>query len=693
MTPYPVRWPAALLCCALLGTSVGWVWSAEKMAPLGVPGVQVPMTQLTPEATFELGDDPDWMAVGEDAVWISVSRQHAVYRIDAATNKIAAKVALPGAPDSGLAIGFGSVWVPLPGEGKTPGALARVDVATNKVVATIPVSPADAEGGITTSGDSVWLAIDGGRTLARIDPATNTIRQKIALPAGSFNPLYTDGVVWVSGFAANVLTAIDAVSGEVLATIPVGPGPRFLTSGAGSVWTLNQGDGSVTRVDMKTRRAVAMIPAGIPGHGGEICFGAGGVWATAIGVPLTAIDPATNAVARQWTGEGGDAVRFGLGTLWLTDIKHGRLWRLPFPPALAEAGPSVETRVLPRSRADRLYQLTIGLPPSFRTHPEKKYPVIFVTDGYWGFPTVRGVVGGLNYGRHLPEAIVVGLGYAGENLDFAQLRGDDLVPQEGMGIFSGGGHAEKFLQLIETQAIPLLEKEFRADPKHRYIVGSSAGGLFALYALFAKPELFHGYVADSPSVGLLWNLEREFAAAGRTTSARVFISVAENEWTGYRQEIQAFHWRMATHGEVKGGLKFRRIDGVRHSVGTGESFMQGLLFVAESIAPEHGAQTDMMTDAQGRPRFVAVFWPAASGTSATLTPAQAEVWAAHEAFLKRLAAEKRIEFGSMTPPDLSGHDSEMAFFATDRAAAEALVRDDPAVKSGLLEYELIEMEE
>ncbi len=221
--------------------------------------------------------------------------------------------------------------VPLEGEKETPATLARVDAATNRIITFLAAGPADSEGGITTSDDSVWLITDQAGTLSRIDPATNTVRQKISVPAGSFNPLYADGIVWVTGNASNELTAVDAKSGEVLGSIPVGPKPRFLTAGAGSIWTLNQGDGSVTRVDMKTRRVIATIVAGIPGGGGEICFGAGAVWATVIDIPLTRIDATSNAVTRQWTGVGGDAVRVGHGSIWLTDIKHGLLWREPVP--------------------------------------------------------------------------------------------------------------------------------------------------------------------------------------------------------------------------------------------------------------------------------------------------------------------------------------------------------------------------
>ena len=38
-----------------------------------------------------------------------------------------------------------------------------------------------------------------------------------------------------------------------------GLSPRFLAVGEGSVWTLNQGDGSISRVDLKTNKVVATI--------------------------------------------------------------------------------------------------------------------------------------------------------------------------------------------------------------------------------------------------------------------------------------------------------------------------------------------------------------------------------------------------------------------------------------------------
>jgi virginiamycin B lyase len=140
--------------------------------------------------------------------------------------------------------------------------------------------------------------------------------------------LFSDGIVWITGVESNVLVPIDASTGGVLASIPVGSTPRFLTAGGGSVWTLNQGEGTVSRIDTSTKKVTATIKAGIPGLGGDICYGADSVWATVFDVPLTQIDAKSNDVLRQWVGMGGDSVRVGFGSIWLTDYYRGLLWRI-----------------------------------------------------------------------------------------------------------------------------------------------------------------------------------------------------------------------------------------------------------------------------------------------------------------------------------------------------------------------------
>jgi len=282
------------------------------------------MEQLQPRATFRVGGDPDWMAVADDGVWVSIASLNRVSRLDAGSNTVGLSVAVHE-PCSGLAADFSSLWIPSCGDHR----LVRASLQTGNIEAMIAVSPADSEGCVAAGAGSVWLASDRKGILSRIDPRSNAVVATIELPSGSYCPVFYEGVLWVTSSEHSVVTQIDTATNRVAGQIAVGKSPRFATAGAGSVWTLNQGDGTISRIDARTSKVVATIAAGLAGHGGEIAFGFGAVWVTMIGVPVTRIDATKNTVLSQWRGAGGDSIRAGLGSVWLTHLKAGVVWRIP----------------------------------------------------------------------------------------------------------------------------------------------------------------------------------------------------------------------------------------------------------------------------------------------------------------------------------------------------------------------------
>jgi virginiamycin B lyase len=290
------------------------------------------IAELKPTAVIQLGKTADWVAVTPDAIWVGSTGPNAVHRIDPGTNKRVATVNLEGEPCSGLATGFGSVWIPLCGK---PSTLAKIDATRNVVSAVFQSGPAGGEGGVTTSTDSVWLVTDKEGSLVRINPDTGAVRQTVRIPPGSYNPRFQDGVVWVTRAEGAELTAVDASTGTVLGTTRTGPGPRFLAAGAGSIWTLNQGDGSLSRIDIHSRLATHTIALGTPGRGGDIAFGGGILWTTMPNVPLSAVDTADSKLLCQWAGPGGDSLGIDRDAIWLTDYHGGTVSRLELPDAVS----------------------------------------------------------------------------------------------------------------------------------------------------------------------------------------------------------------------------------------------------------------------------------------------------------------------------------------------------------------------
>ena len=86
---------------------------------------------------------------------------------------------------------------------------------------------------------------------------TNTYRLDSA--AGGF--AVGDGAVWVAMYFDNTLERLDS-HGRVLARIRVGLQPQFIHLAFGSVWVSNHHGRSLTRIDPRTNRVIATLPAG-----------------------------------------------------------------------------------------------------------------------------------------------------------------------------------------------------------------------------------------------------------------------------------------------------------------------------------------------------------------------------------------------------------------------------------------------
>lgn len=257
--------------------------------------------------------------------------------------------------------------------------------------------------------------------------------------------------------------------------------------------------------------------------------------------------------------------------------------------------PRSEVRTLPVNAAGRHYSLFVGLPASYGTDPDKRYPVVYVTDGYWDFQKLTTIHGPLVYDKYAPEFITVGMGYAGENPNFGELRRWELSPVA----FGGGGasgRAKDFLDTIEKVFIPLIDKEYRTDTRMRVLGGASLGGLFTLYSMFTKPDLFNAYVAVTPAVlvGDSWLLkyEEEFRKSGKSLNARLYMTVGGNEATSFVAPILRMNQRFAPGRYPQLAYEFRIIDGERHAGNQLESYNRGLRFVFAPMAPEQGPAID-----------------------------------------------------------------------------------------------------
>jgi predicted alpha/beta superfamily hydrolase len=248
-----------------------------------------------------------------------------------------------------------------------------------------------------------------------------------------------------------------------------------------------------------------------------------------------------------------------------------------FPPLVLR---NTQLRPLPRAANGRDYLLYVALPPDYATSG-KKYPVVYVTDGYWDFTLYNGFYGNLLYDKVAPPFIIVGFGYPGThtNADYDRLRRPDYAPPP-------EGKADEFLSVVEHEIIPFVEKEYRVDPSYRVLSGNSLGGCFSLYAMLARPGLFQAHVAASPAVTKpLAALEESFAASGRKLSTRLFMTGGEREAPDFVANMVRFHEHLASRHYAGLVQEWRLLDGERHTGTKAETYSRGLRFAFVPLAP------------------------------------------------------------------------------------------------------------
>lgn len=146
------------------------------------------------------------------------------------------------------------------------------------------------------------------------------------------------------------------------------------------------------------------------------------------------------------------------------------------------------------------------------------------------------------YDEGVTKAVIVGIGYPVEGSYDSIRRGWDLSPPPGQTYPTSGsndthvrtGGAERFLVFIETELKSEIRRRLPINVRHQGLFGHSFGGLFVLYALFTRPEMFSHWIAASPSIGweegnLLRYTRRSEESTKYNPPHRVLITVAEHE--------------------------------------------------------------------------------------------------------------------------------------------------------------------
>jgi isoamylase len=264
------------------------------------------------------------------------------------------------------------------------------------------------------------------------------------------------------------------------------------------------------------------------------------------------------------------------GEAWAAQYGRSDTPAVAPPTAPLLGGPSPEQRTVSGTvltiasfaspQLDNRRDILVYLPPGYDEGADR-YPVIYAQDGQNLFDEATSFAGEWRVDETMQalagrgvEAIVVGVPNMGER------RVDEYSPfVDGE---HGGGKGHSYLAFIAETLKPQIDGSFRTrpEPEQTTLMGSSLGGLIALYGLFHRPESFGNAIVLSPS---LWFADRAIFDAIEQAVApagRLYLDVGTGEGERALADTRRLREQLLTRGVLPAErLRYHEAEGDSHN--------------------------------------------------------------------------------------------------------------------------------
>jgi hypothetical protein len=239
-----------------------------------------------------------------------------------------------------------------------------------------------------------------------------------------------------------------------------------------------------------------------------------------------------------------------------------------------------EQRSITSKKIGQKYDLLVSLPEGYATSG-KSYPVLYVLDG-WHFPLMTFLQQNNVYSTRMPPVIMVNISH-GDGSDVMALRARDFTPTRTSREANSGG-AAAFLDFLEHEVVPFVDRTYRTIPSDRALLGHSYGGLFALYCLEERPSLFQRIIAASPSADWDHNFLLSASARAKLSSlpANVRLDLSVGDDGDNTASTTAFAKLLAELKPAQLDYRFTVYHGENHNSVRLVSFPAGLYWVYRS---------------------------------------------------------------------------------------------------------------
>jgi YVTN family beta-propeller protein len=248
-----------------------------------------------------------------------------VGRIDAATDELVAAIPTTGTAPSAVVWADGSLWV----ANTISRTVARIDPGTNSVIQTVPTDGAPTD--LAAGEGLVWILSGFGGTVLAIDPRTNEASSSTRVPVGSGGIAVGAEAVWVTNGLDATVTKIDPETREVAGTIRLGESgvvsPRAIAVDDDRLWVGDDLDPILYRVDAGTGEVTATV--GLRADATEIAVAADGtVWATSYDADLVSVVDSNLQATTVDVGRGPTGLAVGEPWVWVANSGSGTVSRI-----------------------------------------------------------------------------------------------------------------------------------------------------------------------------------------------------------------------------------------------------------------------------------------------------------------------------------------------------------------------------
>jgi serine/threonine-protein kinase len=174
------------------------------------------------------------------------------------------------------------------------------------------------------------LLVSGGESEPEPGPAAGsepagTVQDRIRVGDSPAGVGLEGDSAWVANEGDGTVTRVNLRTRRVHGgAIHVGKNPRGVATGGGSVWVANFGGGSVTRIDARSGRVRQTVPVGLGPI--DIAVGQASVWVSTQDERVVKIDARSGRVVDPDIGvRAAGALDLGRGRLWVADRDSGTL--------------------------------------------------------------------------------------------------------------------------------------------------------------------------------------------------------------------------------------------------------------------------------------------------------------------------------------------------------------------------------